>query len=295
MDGGQLRPLRSEEYDCLLMGLFQGYTKLNGQPPGPDEKALCPIELRLTAELALFSGMRKQSILTLAVGHIEELYAKLDQDDLPTVQLRSHGNQSGIVIDTKGSKRLTFYIDKNLVRRLHTYAFSEQAKERRAKNEYYKDHPSQCYLFLTKSGKAFMSAKREIAERQDPKSALNVNAPVFRQQTGDSHNMVFKEFVLKLRNLYPEVDHFAFHDLRATCGMEIVRQGHKKGLTETQIKAQVQTILGHTPGSAATDGYLNYDEFFQNAHSLAEEVVKDRLGPYVDPDKMFGSSNDGGE
>ena len=292
MDGGQLRPLTKIEASCLWKGMYQGYIKPDGSAPAAGEKPICSLTLRLIMETALLTGMRKGSILTLAWAHVEEMYAASQADpEAKSIRLHPTKNKSLAQIDVKGRRPYPFWFPRALVERLYLYANSKDSAERREKSAYGDNQNN--YLFLTKMGQPYQTAKREVLDRQDPASAPSVNAPNFKVQKGTSLTVVFNVFVEKLQALYPDVKSFSFHDLRATCGMSIVRYGAEQDWPNATTRALVQRQLGHAKGSPSTDSYLDYEEFLEKAHAVDEAVLSAVLGEWADPEAAMKSSEGG--
>lgn len=228
-DGGQLRPLSIEEQQKILEALQE----------------LGNTEMTLIHLLALFTGARIQTVLTLRVGHVQaKLSAGAQECRLPV--------GPGTMIDTKQSKRMVLHIPRWLYEKLRIYAASDRAIARRMKAG--SDSKDQ-YLFLSSRGAAMYTAK--TAQQQ-----FNEQATLRHEKHGQAVRQYIREFITpKVQNKVGADFHYRFHDLRASFGMNmtdhqlnLVRDGK---VTLHQVREFVKTRMGHE-SSATTDIYLQF-------------------------------------
>ena len=144
-DGELLRPLNDKEQEQLI-------TTLESKRFLPDE--------RLIFQLALDTGARKQSILTIRLGDINKLTStNLSKDGSYSVNAGPGTN-----IDTKFNRPIVIKIPEDTVERLKLYAASKAAKLRRSKfkstnGNLFED--DDIYLFLTRQGNCRYMAKND--------------------------------------------------------------------------------------------------------------------------------------
>lgn len=250
-DGGKLRPLGIDEQQHVLEALSE----------------LGNTEMSLIHMLALFTGARIQTILTLRVKHVTEpIKTAASEIRLPV--------GPGTGIDTKNDKRMSLHIPIWLYEKLRTYCFSDRAKARRRKAG--GDSTSQ-YLFLSSRGVPMYVAK-------DTKS-YDDRATLRHEKQGQAVRQYIREFVIpEIQNLTGARFHYRFHDLRASFGMNLtdhqlalVRLGQ---VTLHQVREFVKTRMGHE-SSATTDLYLQYR---QNAALLkmVQEAYEGHLKHLID-------------
>ena len=286
-NGKQLRPLSVEETYCLHDAIFAGRDKLDGTPPPSNEVQLCNTQLSIMLEVLLRTGVRKGTMCGLRVAHIKDMYRRInDSESVVRLHTSRHKNASGIQIDPKQGRDYELIFPTRLVKRLYTYVTSERHYELRKRNDFFGD-TDENYVFLTRKGNPYISSKDEIWRRQDPESHHSINAPVFSQKSGQSFNDVFNKFVKRLIKACPQVQPFAPHDLRATCGMQLVRSMRKRNFSPEQIYAHVQEILGHKAKSRTTMQYLDFDEFALCQSKINDQVEEDIFGDMIPPSEVY--------
>ena len=242
-DGGKLKPLVTSEQDAMVDALLETANTL----------------WTLVFLLALFTGARKQTILTLQVKHVS---AKLPE----TIELVRIPVGPGTGIDTKGNKNSTILVPRWLYERLRIYCYSDVATERRDRAG---DDSEEQYLFLSNRAKPFYESKAK-AKKFDPK-ATGSSKP-----RGTSLNQFMNEKLLPLmrEKLEKPQFRFQFHDLRATCGMnaleeQMIKVG-KGEKTLTEALRFVQKLLDHVHLST-TERYLNYRHEYEEVRSLQKQ------------------------
>lgn len=192
-EGDTLRPLTLDQYNELR-------EIINGDNWGPNE--------RLMIWCSLWTGARKQTVLTMRYKHIQKL-VESGPDGRGRYKLYAG---PGTSIDTKNGKRQTLFFPKLLIDQLWIYANCKEAKDRRSKfrinyKENYPSLPSidkhDEYLFLSDQGNCYFMAK------DDPRYPIVKTRP--QGQVADH----LKRKILKAcSDNFPR--DFYYHWLRAT-------------------------------------------------------------------------------
>ena len=125
-DGGKLRPLHKSEQDAVVKALL----------------LVSNIEMLLLFILALFSGMRIQTVLTIRVGNIVEASA----DDTGTYSISAG---QGSLVDTKYGKKQSIQVPGWVHHRLFTYLQSDRYQSRKARA--LERDESEQYVFLSRT------------------------------------------------------------------------------------------------------------------------------------------------
>jgi integrase len=223
-DGGKLIPLNKNEQLVLLSSLLQ-----IGNP-----------EMILAFTIALVTGIRIQTILTLRVGSIKSG----DPTSFDLIPIRAGG---GSLIDTKRNKPIVVMMPSWLHYKLTIYLNSDRHKRRAsvapAKSE------NEQYIFISRTGKPYYVARDDIGN--------------YSSNEKGSYIRLFIRSQLKPLMEQKGVDvNFSFHDLRATFGMnliherlELLRQGK---INEIELIDYVRKRMSHST-SKTTLGYLNYE------------------------------------
>jgi len=238
MDEGELRPLPFDEQLVLIDSLI----------------AIGNQEMTLIMLMALFSGARIQTVLTLKVRHFNLLLP----DHITEVPLQCGPSTA---IDTKNDKKITIKYPRWLHDLISAYAFSDYGIKRRDKwkakalREDVSDEDS--YVFLTNRGNPYyedsidgniFNPNQKTKSRPDGSTVRTFISltllPFMQRELGDRYS-------------------FKFHDLRATFGMNLtdslVADVETGKITLTQARNQVRDRMGH--GSyKVTDNYLGYRE-----------------------------------
>lgn len=249
--GEDLRPLNKKHRDEFLR-------VINGRLWAPIERLICVS--------SMFTGARKQSVLTLRMKHLSSFVKEnLNNDGTYTV----HAGP-GTGIDTKFGKKQTLYFPQQLARELVVYANSEVARARRMKfkDTFRSNYPDleimgdkEIYLFLSDQGNCYYMAK------DDPRYPM-VKAPPTGQVTG---TLTAKLFKFVGHDFPPK---FTFHWLRATYAymyylwlQPLVDAGYIKIGDEMSL---IQRRLHHRD-RATTEGYL---KLFNNINEVLEAQEK---------------------
>lgn len=228
-DGGKLRPLPLEEQQLLLEALLE----------------LGNTEMTLIHMLALFTGARIQTALTLHVGHVQsKLASNVTEFRLPV--------GPGTSIDTKNGKRMVLHLPAWLYEKLRIYAMSTRAIQRRRRAG--SDTADQ-YLFLSSRGVPMYSSKVDQATFNDASTLRH-------EKHGQAVRQYIREFIIPaVSKRLGRSFHYRFHDLRASFGMNLT--DHQLSLARSgqvtlhQVREFVKTRMGHE-SSATTDLYLQF-------------------------------------
>lgn len=236
-DGARLRPLPVDEQKLLIAAL----------------KKLGNVEYELMHYIALLTGARKQTILTLRV----ENFATSPPDITSWPYKLRCGPGTGI--DTKFNRPdVHLVISWFLYVKLHTYVQSERARRRRARSRWRSDPHN--YVFLTQHGNPYYESKDDInAERQ---SSEMLRASKTAQ--GLFHFIKF-EVIPEARRSRPKFS-YRFHDLRATFGMNWVDHMSRERDSKDNYhlaRDQLRRLMWHKD-AATTERYLEYREQAQH-------------------------------
>ncbi len=236
-DSGKLRPLTHKEQLGLLTALDR----------------LGAIEFTLIHLIALFTGARIQTILTLRVGTIQAL--------------SSEGNNfaiikcgAGTMIDTKFNKSLNLYFPSWLIDRLQIYSNSERAYSRRDKSQITNGN---AYLFLTNRGQPYYTSKSDI-------SIFNAENRSRRPHNGEGVRQFISNNVISLTReiLGNPSFKYKFHDLRASFGMNIteikLNDVQEKKCSLSEARDFVRKLMSHS-SYATTENYLNHKQKLESA------------------------------
>lgn len=238
-DGGVLRPLTDTEQQIINDELWEYGNR----------------EFQLMMWIALFTGARKQTIGTMRVKHIRELFNKRHKNNQELLLPVGEGTD----IDTKQGTSYRLHIPLPLAQLLIEYADSPRATERR-QNSFY-GNTDDNYLFLTRHGTPYYTSKVEIKDRQNPKFSHRIALKEridFPISDGQAITNYVQRLIKQIRLNYPNFNHFRFHDLRATFGMNFVRQSLRTGIPPDEILQLLKVRMGHS-NIQTTLGYLNYD------------------------------------
>jgi integrase len=230
-DGGKLRPLPEQEQRWLVDALAQiGNT-----------------ELTLIHMVALLTGARIQTVLTLRVRHasLSQMLLDFDEVRLPV--------GPGTGVDTKNNKRLILHFPAWFHTKLAIYASSERAKSRRLRAPG-GDHPDQ-YLFLSVRG-------MPLYESKVSGSTYNDGNTLRHNKDGQGVRQLIADYVIPhIRRNHDASFHYRFHDLRASFGMNLTDAQLKLvaagKITLHEAREFVRTRMGHE-SAVITDGYLQH-------------------------------------
>lgn len=183
-DGGKLRPLHKFEQDAVINALL----------------LVSNIEMLLLFILALFSGMRIQTVLTIRVGNVIEASA----DDTGTYSISAG---EGFLVDTKYGKKQSIQVPGWVHHRLFTYLQSDRYQSRKA--QALDRDESEQYVFLSKTGK--------------PLYISHIDKDKYKShEKGSAVRKFIRDTLTPLLKANGHHFTFSFHDLRASFGMNLV-------------------------------------------------------------------------
>lgn len=197
-DGEDLRPLSNSQLNEFL-SIIDG-----------DEWS--SIE-RMIFKVALMTGARKQSVLTMRVKHIKQLFDASPRPD-GTIVIKAG---PGTGIDTKFNKSQDLYFPFQLVEDLQSFVSSSLAVKRRATflARYQKEHGdleflsgADQYVFLSDQGNCYYMAK------DDPRYRFVSSPP-----TGQVTDTMRRKLSLYTGDEFPSA--FSYHWLRATFAFQL--------------------------------------------------------------------------
>lgn len=235
-EGEDLRPLSNQQFDSFVELLH-------------DDKF--DVDERLMCRIALFTGARKQTILTIRMKHVEIFKEESNLSPDGTYKIFAG---AGCDIDTKFNKKQTLYFPKGLAEQIVIYAESKFAKKRRDKfrqnleksdsEETMSD--DDIYLFLSNQGNCHYMA------RNDYRYARTKSNP-----TGQRTDSLCKKLLNSLPENFPQG--FTFHWLRATFGHKYYQYlmilVEKKIIKSNEVISRVQARMHHSKPET-TDNYL---------------------------------------
>jgi hypothetical protein len=238
-DGGKLRPLNKLEQDAMVEALL----------------LINNIEMILAFLLALFSGMRIQTALTIRIGNVIEASA----DDTATYPINAG---KGSLVDTKYGKKQNIQVPGWVHHRLITYLQSERYQTR--KGQALERDESEQYVFLSRTGKPLYVSQLDKYKYKS-------------HEKGSAVRKFIKDTLLpRLKTL----DHdftFSFHDLRASFGMNLVEE-RRELLAQGKIGYlelidYVAKRLHHS-NRKTTMSYLDYRRVNELVHEADNDYQK---------------------
>lgn len=235
-EGEDLRPLSNKEFDRFIEILRTDKFDV-------DERLMCRI--------AIFTGARKQTLLTMRMKHVDIF--KDDKNMSPDGTYVIFAGNGGD-IDTKFNKKQTLHFPKGLAEQIVIYANSKLAKKRRKKFrkniEKSKSEDTisddEIYLFLSNQGNCHYMARNDYRYTKTKSKA-----------TGQRTDSLCKKLLKHLPDDFPKS--FIFHWLRATFGykyyqylISLVEKGiMKNGEVITRVQARM-----HHSKRETTENYL---------------------------------------
>ncbi|WP_449441081.1 tyrosine-type recombinase/integrase [Pseudomonas migulae] len=225
IDGGKLIPLSKKEQLALLQALIK-----TGHP-----------EMLLIFTIALVTGMRIQTILTLRVSSIQP--SESNSFDLVPVRAGR-----GSLVDAKHDKPQTIMMPKWLHHKLSIYINSDRYLHRAALAP---EQPEGAqYLFLSKTGTPYYVAKSDRGRFESNEKGSYVRS------------FISKYLKPLMQELECDMD-FSFHDLRATFGMNLVEERremlNRGQFNYMQLIDYVRKRMNHS-NSKTTQAYLNFQQ-----------------------------------
>jgi len=229
-DGGRLRPLPADEQIALVEVLI----------------ASANIEMRLIHLIALLTGARTQTILTMRIRDFsKDIPTSISEVRIPV--------GPGTLVDTKRNKKIILHMPAWLYRKLQLYIRSERAETRREKSV---DQTETQYIFLTNRGTPYYESKVAAAASPHAKRHKKVG------QT--AREFIRAQTIPKVSQKLNRDFSYSLHDLRATYGMnktDIQMERVQRGeITLHQARMIVMGLMGHD-SPEQTDRYLNFRSY----------------------------------
>ena len=218
--------------------------------------------------VALETGARQQTVCTLSIGCIKRAFEELEASPSMDNVVINAGQR--YKADTKGGRLNRLIFRRKLINDLMTYVYCERAEKRRSRENSFYFETDENYVFLTRDGNPYLTAQREVLDRQDPMAAWNINAPLMVPKNGQSLRNELGRFVARIQKDEPGFNDFSFHDLRATMGMNVVRALRRKGYPDSKIFDHVRQRLNHSD-IKTTELYLNFDAELSEFNNIQEE------------------------
>lgn len=251
-EGEDLRPLSLTQEKALWSALNDGSHSVMD---------------RLIFEMALDTGARKQTILTLRIKHLD-LFVNDNKERDGTYKLMCG---PGTGIDTKFNKRFAIYIPSELADKLKLFAFSDKSRQKREKFKHqnpgmFEDGDE--YVFLSNRGNCLYAAK------DDPRLAkLGSSAP----KGAYVQTIVDKLKAQSLPSDFPS--DFTFHWSRATFAMRYL--DYLQPLVDAEVISMstaismVQERLAHKDRET-TENYLKLYKGIDEKMAL-QDRFEDRM------------------
>ncbi|RBP30730.1 phage integrase family protein [Marinobacter pelagius] len=225
----------------------------------------------LMAHTALRTGARLQSIATLRISDLRDLSRKKPNKYGEVILSIGAGCLTDLKGEMKYGKRSSLFFPVDLVIELLGYADSDSAKEKR-KHSFYGECDEN-YLFLNTEGRPFYTSHKELKDRSDPSYSKRlslqdrVDFPIAEGQAINTLMNRLKEFI---GAQHPDFRDFKFHDLRATYGMNFMRNWINAGKNPNVGVGQLKVRLGHS-SIQTTYQYLNYASEVEEINKLEDD------------------------
>lgn len=236
-DGGKLHPLLPHEVESVLRALAN-----DGN-----------VEMMLIFAIALTSGARIQTILTMRVGDI----CVREYESTRLIPTKCGG---GSLIDTKKNKSITIFIPLWVHRKLGVYVRSRRYSDRLSRSGY--ENNKESYVFLTTSAKPYYMS------RLDPNYATTPQAI-----NGGSVRTYLMRLKSKILETEGKTIDFSFHDLRATFGMgllnELMEQVNDGKRTLSSALNYVKRRMCHS----RLETTMNYFKHYEDAGAAYDAQV----------------------
>lgn len=255
-DGADLRPLSN-----LELGAFLGTIR--------NEKEWSTVE-RLILLVALMTGARKQTVLTIRLKHLKGFTQdKLTREGAYKLHV---GPRTGI--DTKYDKVQVLYVPMQLAEELVTLARSPMMKKRQDKfrAQLESNHSGlsmdddDMYLFLSDQGNCYYMAA------SDPRYVMVKSPP-----TGQVTEAIKRKLIAKAFSIFPR--DFSYHWLRATFAYQLYQRLQvviKQGVLEPGEDIGFIQRRMHHESRETTENYLKLFSMTQEK-VIAQEVYEGML------------------
>jgi len=248
-DGGKLRPLTTKEQYAIVQAL----------------KDISNIEMTLAFLIALTTGARLQTVFTLRKSNFESVIS----DKKSYIKINTG---AGTPVNTKYGKQIVLFLPHWLFERAQIYISSQRYSSREKKSPHIYPNIDQQYAFLTRGGKPYYMAN------DDPFESLYRTPP-----RGNAITLFIRQQLLPQLKKLNQNFTFRFHDLRATFGLNLLKQKFNscnEAKSYTMNDPELLTILmylkermGHSD-ITTTMRYINYNVNFKTSMKIQNKFEK---------------------
>lgn len=263
IDEGRLRPI-SEEDQKLIFEYLPRFDRYR---------------FTLMVLFALFTGARIATVGTLRIAELRALTNDAKQDPDGSVWLKiGFGTRIDMKLADRYKKRMRLCIPSQLLLQILEYIDSPSAALLRQQEASFYEDTDNNYVFLTDAGTPYVTSKTEIEDRQNDKYSQRINKRDrvdFVIAKGNGIRNLVNQFNDLILSENPNYKPWKFHYLRATFGLNYVRDALEAGLTRNETLDSLRALMGHA--SVATT--LTYLDFSPNTEKIKAitEAHADRL------------------
>ncbi|MGP4846194.1 hypothetical protein ACTXGQ_18850 [Marinobacter sp. 1Y8] len=241
-DGERLLPLSVDDQQIML-GELEKY----------DNRVF-----QLMVQVALRTGARLQSVCTLRISDLKVLKKKRPNKYGELILKIGLSYLTDIKGENKFNKQGLIFFPFDLVDELLDYTSSSHARELR-KESFYGD-TDENYVFLNAEGRPFYTSHKEMSDRVNPEYSERVHLRDrvdFPTANGQAVNNLMRRFKKAIYADNPDFPAFKFHDLRATYGMNFMRDWINAKKNVNVGVGELKRRLSHS-SVFTTYQYLNY-------------------------------------
>ncbi|WP_406732615.1 hypothetical protein RJD39_14835 [Vibrio scophthalmi] len=232
----------------------------------------------LMTKFALFTGARVQTVGTLRIKEIRDLEAVAKSNPNKNVGLPiGFGTRIDMKYGQKNQNRMLLTIPSNVVLDLINFINSEYSINRRLQPESYYGDTDDNYIFLANNGAPYITSKREILDRKNKIHSQRVSVIErvdFKVRKAEGIKNWISNVNKLLLNKHPDFQRFAFHDLRATYGLNYVDHEVAKGTSWLTIKENLMGLMGHT-SIETSKTYIDYRASIKEREALSDIHAND--------------------
>jgi len=245
-DGGKLHPI-SEADQGLLLDYLERFDRYH---------------FTLMVLFSIFTGARIATVCTLRIDDLRALLNKADKDPTGFVWLKiGFRTRIDLKFADKNKAQMRLRIPSMLVMQIIGYVDSPEAMLRRQQKTSFYGDTDDNYVFLTEAGTPYITSKAEIEDRQSSEYSARLNMRD-RVDFVISKGNGIRNWVNQLNNLIatenPDYSSWRFHDLRATFGLNFVRDALREGQSRNKILDSLKGLMGHS-SIETTLRYLDYE------------------------------------
>jgi integrase len=213
---------------------------------------------QLMVQVALRTGARLQSVCTLRISDLKVLKKKKPNKYGELILKIGSGFLTDIKGENNFNKQGSMFFPTDLVDELLDYASSNHASNLREES-FYGDTDDN-YVFLNAEGRPFYTSHRELSDRANPEYSERIHLRDrvdFPIANGQAVNNLMRRSKKAIHANNPDFPPFKFHDLRATYGMNFIRDWINAGKNVNVGVGELKTRLSHN-SVHTTYQYLNY-------------------------------------